>query len=372
MRIASLLVLSCLLVAPARATAQDDILKKARAAATSGHRDEALRMLEAHLTEAPRDVDARLLYGLVLSWEGRYDDARPVLQQVLAQAPAYTDARVALMNVEYWSGHSSEARAQAEVILASQPGNVTARTVRDRIAAANRPWSSTTIYRVDAFDDGSDLWQEASASLSRQTAAGALLARWNHAERFGLSDDFLDLEFYPRFRPGSYAFTAVGVAPGSASVYPQYRVAFDLYQSFGRGFEVSGGARYMEFSDLTQIYVGTLSKYVGNWMWTGKVFYVPGKGDLHSNTYVGGFRRYFGADGTSYFGLGFSHGFSREEVRSIEDLSTFNSETARGEFDVLLGSRTRLFGTAAASHQQRSLRSPRWQTTLLAGLTVAF
>ena len=91
------------------------------------------------------------------------------------------------------------------------------------------------------------------------------------------------------------------MAPESApSLYPQYRVAFDLYQSLGRGFEASGGARYLDFSAITQIYVGTLTKYVGNWMWTGKVYYVPGEGDLHSNTYVGGFRRYFGGDGTSY------------------------------------------------------------------------
>ena len=100
MRTASLLFVACLFAAPLPAAGQDDVLTKARAAATSGRRAEALRMLETRLDEAPRDVDARLLYGLVLSWEGRYDEARPVLQQVLTQAPAYTDARVALMNVD--------------------------------------------------------------------------------------------------------------------------------------------------------------------------------------------------------------------------------------------------------------------------------
>ena len=50
------------------ASGQDDVLVKARAEATSGHRDEALIRLEARLAETPRDVDARLLYGLVLSW----------------------------------------------------------------------------------------------------------------------------------------------------------------------------------------------------------------------------------------------------------------------------------------------------------------
>ena len=170
-----------------------------------------------------------------------------------------------------------------------------------------------------------------STSLTRYTPVGSLIVRWTHAERFGLRDNFFEGEFYPRFRPGTYAFVGLGVAPESApSLYPRYRVAFDLYQSLGHGFEASGGARYMDFSAITQIYVGTLTKYVGNWMWTGKVYYVPGEGDLHSNTYVGGFRRYFGGDGTSYVGLSYSHGFSREEVRNIQDLATFNSDTVRG------------------------------------------
>jgi YaiO family outer membrane protein len=330
-------------------------------------------MLETHLNEAPRDVDARLLYGLVLSWEGRYDEARPALQQVLTQAPAYTDARVALMNVEYWSGHPTEALEQADLILAGEAGNVTARAVRDRIEAANRPWTAGTTYTLDAFDDGTDPWQEASASLTRGTAIGSLILRWNHAERFGLRDNFFEAEFYPRFRPGTYAFVGLGVAPESVpSLYPRYRVGFDLYQSLGHGFEASGGARYMDFAALTQVYVGTLTKYVGNWMWTGKLYYVPGEGELHSNTYVGGFRRYFGGDGTSYLGLNYSHGFSRQEVRSVQDLATFDSDTVRGEFDLIVGSRTRLSGGAGLSHQERPNRPPVWQTTITAGFSVRF
>ena len=373
MRTVSLFLLACLLAVPLCAAGQDDILTKARAAATSGRRAEALSMLESHLSEAPRDVDARLLYGLVLSWEGRYEEARPVLQQVLTQAPTYTDARVALMNVEYWSGDSAAALEAANLILASQPGDPTARAVRDRIEAANRPWSAGFTFGLDTFDDGTDPWQEAAASLTRRTAVGSLIMRWSHAERFGFRDDFFDTEFYPRFRPGTYALAGFGVAPKSApSLYPRYRVAFDLYQSLGRGFEASGGARYMDFAQLTQIYVGTLTKYVGNWMWTGKLYYVPGEGDLRSNTYVGGFRRFFGGDGTSYLGLDYSHGFGRAEVRSIQDLATFNSDTARGEFDVLLGSRTRLTGSAGLSHQERPNRSPVWQTTITAGLAVRF
>ena len=65
-------------------------------------------MLESHLANSPRDVDARLLYGVVLSWDGRYDDAGRELRRVLDQTPTYNDARVALANMAWWTGDYSE------------------------------------------------------------------------------------------------------------------------------------------------------------------------------------------------------------------------------------------------------------------------
>ena len=344
---------------------------RAREAATTGRRAEALTMLETRLAEVPRDVDARLLYGLVLSWEGRYDEARPALQQVLAQTPTYTDARVALMNVEYWSGHSAEARAQADQILAADPGNVTARAVRERLDAASRPWRAKTSYTIDSFDDGTDPWHEYYFALTRRTPVGSAIFRASHATRFGLDDELFEFEFYPRFRPGTYAFIGVGVA-SDATLYPEERYSFDLYQSLGGGFEVSGGARFLNFEDTTEIYVGTLTKYIGNWMLTGKVYHVPGEGDLNSTSYHAQSRRYFGSDGTSYWGLTYSHGFSKEEVRSIQDLAMLNSDSIRGEYDVLFGTRLRIDGSLSTSHDERVNRAPVWQTTFTLGFSVQF
>src|SRR5262249_37510001 len=191
-------IVALLLFSAARVSAQDDVLTRARAEATSGRRGEALAMLEAHLAEAPRDVDARLVYGLVLSWEGRYDEARTALQQVLTQTPGYTDARVALMNVEYWSGRSTEAREQADRVLSTKPGHPTAGAVREKLAAAARPWWASTTYSLDSFDDGREPWQEVAFSLTRRTPVGSAIFRATQAARFGLDDQLFEGEFYPR------------------------------------------------------------------------------------------------------------------------------------------------------------------------------
>jgi YaiO family outer membrane protein len=363
------LVLAFVALVSMRVAAQDDVLAKARQAATSGHRADALHILEERLAAAPRDVDARLLYGLVLSWEGRYDDARPVLQQVLAQAPGYSDARVALMNVEYWSGRSSEARELADAILVTDPGNAQARVVRERLTL--RPWEAGASYAVDSFDDGTGSWHEAAISLTRKTRVGSLILRGSRAERFDEEDQLGEVDFYPRFRPGTYAYISAGVTPDPV-LYPRYRLAFDLYQSLGRGFELSGGARYLDFENPATIYAATLSKYIGNWMLTGKLYHVPGSGDLDSTSGHGGFRRYFGSDGTSFVGAAYSHGFNVEEVRNLVDFAAVHADTIRGEFDRKLNAPLRVYGSASVSRQERAARPALRQVNVTGGFLVLF
>src|SRR5688572_19466589 len=102
-------VLLAVVLTTSHAFAQDDVISRARHASAEGRRAEGLALLESHLADSPRDIDARLTYGLMLSWDGKYDQARTELRSVLAAAPDYSDAKVALMNVAWWSGQRAEA-----------------------------------------------------------------------------------------------------------------------------------------------------------------------------------------------------------------------------------------------------------------------
>ena len=366
--LSKILVTLLLILATAVCASAEDVLSQARNAPT---RAEGLAILEKHLTDSPRDVDARLLYGLMLSWDGRYDDARRELRRVLEQSPTYTDARVGLMNLEWWSNHLTAAREQVDFILSRDPGHSQARLMRQRLDASSRPWTLSTSIAYDRFSDGRKAWNEQFISLSRQTLAGSIIVRAAHADRFGFSDQQFEFEFYPTFRAGTYGFVSFGVAPDH-NLYPKHRLAFDLYQSVGKGFEVSGGYRRLEFGEATSIYVGTVTKYVGNWMLTGKVFHVPGEGPLDSTSGHAVVRRYFGGDGTSFVGGSYSQGLSREEVRGIGDLLTLDSHTVRGQLDTVLTPRLRLQLDASTSRQERSVTNPLWQTSLSAGFSVRF
>jgi YaiO family outer membrane protein len=362
------LAMAALATLVATPVAAQDILSRARSAPT---RAEAVALLSTHLAERPRDVDARVLYALMLSWDGHYDAARGEFQRVLEQSPAYLDARVGLMHVEWWSGRAAAAREQVDLILAREPGHPQARLVRQRLDAANRPWQATTTVSMDRFNDGRRAWHEEQVSVSRQTAAGSVIGRTSRAHRFASTDQQFEIEFYPGIRPGTYGFVSFAVAPDHL-LYPRRRYAFDLYQSVGRGVEVSGGFRRLEFTDATSIYVATVTKYAGNWMLTGKVYRVPAPGMLDSTSGHAVARRYFGGDGTSFAGFGYSQGLSREEIRGIGDLIALDNQTVRGQIDTRVTPRLRLQVETSVSRQQRTSGRPLWQTSMSSGFSVRF
>lgn len=405
-RIAALIA-AAILGAGAPAAAQPaDVRTEARTAAINGHRGEAATMLEAHLADSPRDVDARLLLGVIFSWDGKYDDASRELHAVLDQSPTYNDARVALANVAWWTGQYEElrelaatgrsqrpddvewivqearaleglgrfhdARAAVMSVLARQPGHPQARSLKTRLDAKLRPWSVTIGVTGDRFSDDRDPWAEYAVSLNRETPAGSVIARVSRAERFGLADQLFELEAYPTLRPGTYGFVSFGLAKDD-TLFPNYRAAADLYQSLGRGWEASAGFRRLGFTSATTIYVGTLSKYVGNWMLTGKVFSVPDlEGPEDSISYHGVVRRYVRGDGESYVGGGYSHGFSREEIGDRAELAQLDADTYRANAELLLRSRYVVSVMGSSSRQERAARSTLWQHSFGASLTVRF
>jgi YaiO family outer membrane protein len=400
-------VAATLVLAAVPALAQSaDPVASARLAATSGHRAEALGDLERHLRESPRDVDARLLYGLVLSWEGRYDDARRELGSVLIQTPSYNDARVALANIAWWNGEYTElkrladearlqrpddvewmlldaraldglgrpreARRVVQSLLSQAPGHSRARALQNRLDASLRPWSVTIGYGGDRFSDQRRPWGEYAVSLNRQTPVGSVIARASRVERFALSDQLFEVEVYPTFRPGTYAFVAVGVARDDL-LYPNYRLATDLYQSVGNGFEVSAGFRRLGFATATDIYLGSLTKYIGSWMLTGKAMIVPDReGPEDGVSYHALIRRYVGGSGQSWVGGGYSHGYNREELGDSAELQNVNADTVRANAEILVHPRWLVAATASTSRQERAARSPLWQHSFGASVTVYF
>lgn len=354
--------------------ADEDPVAQARQLAYSGkeHRDEALAILKKHLETEADDTDARVLYGIVLSWQGRYDEAREQLKQVLANNPTHADALPALINVEFWSGHPENAERLAREALEIKPDNVSllllqaralrrmnrnreARAVLDRVLVLDsqnqdarqmrREITTTTLTReflishsFDWFSDGRSGQHETTVSLKDSTPYGSLIGRLNRADRFSTTDYQGELDFYPHFRPGTYGYFNVGYSP-RGSLYPSYRVGADLYQSLGHGLEISGGYRRLGFTTGVDIYTFSLAKYFHNWLFTGRGFVVPGDPGT-SGTALFSARYFLGSEGLhDYIELRYSHGASPALAQTTQDIEVLSDSRYGLVFDKALGSR---------------------------------
>jgi YaiO family outer membrane protein len=402
MRIGAGLVALGLCVTAQLDAGQSDIGTRARGLAIAGQRDEAIELLRDSVAGSPADSDARTLLGTVLSWEGRYDEARRELELVLTERPTHGDALLATINVELWSDHperaeelarrgllqrptdpnyllararalvalkrSTEARDALERLLAIDPRNVQGEALRRSLEESLRLWWARVNTSYDAFSDRV-AWRETQISLSRRTPLGTMLVRGSRAERFGLSDSQIELEMYPRLRPGTYAYVAGAYSP-NARLYPQYRYAADLYQSLGGGFEGSAGFRRLSFGSGVNIYVGSLSKYYGNWLFTVRVFVTPDSAGTSRSVHAS-FRRYFGGRGT-YVGLRYGRGAWREELLNLNDFEVLNSNLGAAEATVILGGHLELDLAGSYGNEDRVGQRGLRESSISAGLGFRF
>ena len=398
----AVLVLAAVWTAAPLHAGQSDVLTEARGMAFAGQRAESIKLLEDSLKTSPNG-DARVLLGTVLSWEGRYDEARRELEGVLAGNPTHGDALPALINVELWSDHPARAEELASRALRNRPHDTAMLLARAKaLSALERPTEardtldrlliidprddaarqmrrgvrdSLRLWRVsfgashDEFSDRRVAWRETQASLGRSTPAGTVSVRATRAQRFGYQDDQFEFEMYPRFRPGTYAYVAGAYSP-DAILFPEYRYAVDLYQSLGGGFEGSAGFRRLGFGSGVDIYVGSLSKYYDNWLFTWRTFFAPDAIGT-SRSYHGAVRRYIGEAGAS-IGLRYGSGAGREELRNRSDFEVVESEVVAAEGTVVLRRRLELNLSGSYGREDRGDRRNLRQYSLSTGLGFRF
>lgn len=323
-------------------------------------------MLEARLAAEPSDDDARLLHGLVLSWDGRYDEARQDLAAVVARHPDYRDAVSALIRVEARSGHTAQAEALVRESARRNPRDAAIyREQLQRDSEAPSSWIAALDQTVEWFSDGRTPWSESRFELQKQTGAGPVLARFSQANRFSLSGRQVEVDAYPRIRRGAYAYLNVGYSP-DARLYPRYRLGAELYQALGRGWEASAGFRQLHFGSNFNLYTPSISKYRGSWMFSGRLYLAPGAaGTTHTVEFQA--RRYF--RGAGYWAVRYGHGSTIAGAQDLSDLQILNASSLSCEVQRTLRRRLLLRGRLGVSREDR-LSAPRllhYQADIYAG-----
>jgi YaiO family outer membrane protein len=326
-----LTALVLLLLAGAAAAQNDDPVARARGLARAGDRAEALALLEARLAQAPDDRDARTLYGTILSWEQRYDEARRELRRVVAEDPASLDARLALIRVEIWSGNRNSASELIAGSLARFPGDAELLALRNQIRG-NPPAREARAGIVLDEPEPGDAWRELFATVALPTRFGPVIPRAGRAERGGQGGVEISVEAYPRINPKTYAWLQAAVSDDT-TVYPDWRLGAELYQTFGTFWEGSLGYRRLEFDGGVDLYTASLGRYVGSWLLVSRAFV----SDDDTSVQLAA-RRYSG-DGRQFIGVRAARGSARDQIRTDIDLGAFDSTEIALESRLVFGER---------------------------------
>lgn len=350
----------------------------------AGNSAAALALLEKHLAEHPDDNEARVRYGIILSWEKHRDDARKQLEMVLASNPYHYDALTALINVELWTDHpgraeelarrglekhpddpdfllylaraqkaqlrTAEAKASVKRLLTVAPDRADARSVKDDLDDESRLWEVQAYASQEWFNDGRARWSEYSEAITRHTANASYILRLSQADRFSSHSNLAELETYARLRPGTQIYLNGGYSY-DAELYPRTRFGAEIFQSLPGGFEFSTGYRRLNFSTGVNIYTGSVTKYYGNWMFVGRGFFTPDV-DGTSATVRLGARRYFNT-ADNYIGFWYSHGASPTEITSVNDLAILHSSSYQFEVNRLFKRRYTIFLKAGYADEER-------------------
>ena len=373
-----MLFLSLLLLLPGYAQV-DDILTQARALSSSDHPQQAIALLNEHLKESPDDVDARLLLGLICSWNKRYDEGRSALALVLKTHPDYKDAVLGLINLELWSGNPGRAAELAQNALASHPedpdyqaelAKAKADLAESRVilpsthgnasTKSDEPnWETGVAESTIFYSDKRSSWHETAVDISRNFTVGWVTATFSHANWFGEGSNLIDLQSYPRIRPGTYGFVDVAFSP-DATLYAHHRFGGEIFQSLPKGFEASAGFRYMRFSSNTWLYTASVGKWFGNYWVLGRTFIDPDPVYGTSKSGQLQLRKYYD-DSDRFIGLKFGVGAAPFEVQSTNDLGVQRSASAAIETLWKFKSKVRLRTSVSVARQTRLYIGPLWQ-----------
>lgn len=176
-------------------------------------------------------------------------------------------------------------------------------------------------HNKDTFNQGFDEWDLSYVSLGRKVSFGSVIARVNHAERFGDSGNQFEIDAYPRLREGTYMYLNAGYSDDD--LFPTQRYGAEIYQNLPQAWEASLGLRRLNYDSKVNIYTGTVGKYSGNYYYLLRLNSVPDELG-HSGSANLQVRRYFGDE--DYVAVLVGSGRSLSQLGTAGDVVALGSQ----------------------------------------------
>ncbi|NGP75592.1 YaiO family outer membrane beta-barrel protein [Balneolaceae bacterium YR4-1] len=345
--------------------------------------DKARKYAYAALEISPDYHGIRVFVARLYAWEGNYRKAREELHYVLDKDPDNHEALSARLDVASWSENYREglewaeqalqhfpqeedfllakARLQQNLEMAEDaeqtylnildlyPGSQKARQGLQSLNLKQMKYQATLSYRHDRFSEIFEPWNFWEVQLSRQTTIGSVIGRVQYANRFSTNGVQVNADAYPSITEGLYSYVSAGFS--NSFVYPDFRLGLSLYKTLPSSFEVEGGFRYLNFSSSnTSIYILALSKYWGNYLFTGRTYIVPSSaGNSQSLSLLT--RRYF-SDAQTYLGIRGGFGTASADFQFSQDIQRLDSWSFSVEGQYPINRRFNIGGNAGFDSEE--------------------
>ncbi len=286
----------------------DELFNKAREAAfDQKDRIQARNICKEILKRSPDYTDVEIFLARLYTWDDMYDSARTVFKNIFAKDSSNHDAINAAIDMEYWSDNPRQALIYCNLGLEKFPNsedyllkktkvlaelkmydaafntieklleinnsNGEAISLAERLKEEVRVNAITINYSYEKFSKIFSPWQLGFIQYSRKTPIGTTILRANYGDRFDTKALQYEIDMYPRFADGLYAYLNFGLS--NSNIFPKTRYGASLYYSLPFSFEVDAGFRLLKYSSDVWIYTGAIGKYYSNFWFSFRTFITP-------------------------------------------------------------------------------------------------
>lgn len=258
------------------------------------------------------------------------------------------------------------------MLLALSTGALAPARAQDAAAVRSVTAPTMTVasdFSYVSFSGNTDPWRLASASLSRRTAAGSLIARVNYADRFATTGVQVEADAYPRLSDDVYLYLNAGYS--GASIFPKWRFGGEAFTSLPGAWEASLGFRQLRFGGApVTLFTGAVGKYVGNYWFSLRPYLRQKESGLSASAGLT-VRRYF-EDGDHWVGAAASYGSSPTDRITPDAIG--RTDALSLSVNGSTGLTPRLLATWTLGHDAEELApgNTRTSTTFSAGLKLTF
>ncbi|MEB2775264.1 YaiO family outer membrane beta-barrel protein [Algoriphagus sp. D3-2-R+10] len=329
----------------------DILILVGRSYAWEGKNDSASIYLERAIIAAPDYVDGYAAYLDNLSWADQYENADKVLAkarqnlgETLPNLLRYKESRLLYYKEDYNAAYDI-----AEDLFEKKYKNEELLDYMQTLQRYRRNNAVGVTYDYDSFEGDLSPWNTFSFyARTRTKLTGTLIGRVTQSSRFDANGTLFELDAYPSLGKKAYAYLNVGGS--SASFFPEFRFGASIYFNLPKAWEIDGGFRYLQFSEITNIYTASVGKYVGNWWLNLRGNVIPGTGNS-LGTSANLQARYYFKTGEDFFSIQLSSGVSPDE-ESRDPTQLLNSYRARVGYQQLLTERFMVYAFSGYSRDE--------------------